>query len=115
MPWKQVTIELPHSPDVLAVLLQEGSRGSMSRYTHLDIVDWARRYAEELREQAPLPGDLLRCWQIADDMTLQWELHISSHYSMDEMRRFSHVDILLPRHFFDTWLALLTAPFAPAV
>ncbi len=115
MPWKQVTIELPYTPDALAALLQEGSRGSMSRYTHLDIVDWARRYADELQHQTPLPDELLRCWQIADDITLQWELHIAGHYSVEEMRRFSHVDILLPRHFFDTWLSLLKAPSAPAV
>lgn len=115
MPWKQVTIEQPYSPEVLAALLHEGSRGSMSRYTHLDIVNWARGYAEELQGQAPLPDNLLRCWQVADDMALQWELHISGHYSIDEMRRFSHVDILLPRHFFDTWLTLLKAPTAPAV
>lgn len=107
MPWKQVTIEYSFEADSLLMLLQEGARGSLSRYTHFDIVDWARRYAEELQRQAPLEGELLKLWQVADDMAVRWELHMASTYTIDEMKRFSQVDILLPRHYFETWLAEL--------
>lgn len=107
MPWKQVTIERPFEPASLQDLLTEGARGSLSRYTHYDIIDWATRYAEELQKSAPLSGDDLLLWQILDDMTVRWELHIASNYSIEQMKRFSHVDILLPKSYFQTWLHCL--------
>ncbi|TGG95819.1 hypothetical protein E4656_05275 [Natronospirillum operosum] len=109
MPWKQVTIERPFEPESLLELLQEGARGSLSRYTHFDIVDWSRRYAEDLQQQAPLDEEGLLLWRIADDMALRWELHMASTYTIDDMKRFSQVDILLPKHYFLTWLAELDA------
>ncbi|MEX0584452.1 MAG: hypothetical protein WEB07_01715 [Natronospirillum sp.] len=107
MPWKQVTIERALEPESLLELLQEGVKGSLSRYTHYDIMDWARRYAEAMQKEAPLASDNLRYWQVADDMTLRWELHIASTYTIEEMKRFSHVDILLPKHYFQNWLSWL--------
>lgn len=107
MPWKQVTIERPLEPESLYELLQEGAKGSLSRYTHYDIMDWARRFAEELQKQGTLCDDTLTYWRVADDMSVRWELHIASTYSIDEMKRFSHVDILLPKHYFKTWLIWL--------
>lgn len=109
MPWKQVTIERPFSPDCLYELLREGHKGSASRYTHFDIVEWAGRYASELAKLHPMPDDQRLIWRITDDMQVRWELHIASHYSINDMKRFSHVDILLPRHFFQQWLTLLDA------
>lgn len=104
MPWKQVTIERPYEPDSLHKLLEEGSKGSLSRYTHSDIIDWARGYADTLQKMAPLEPDLLPYWQVADDMGLRWELYIASTYSIDDMKRFSQTDILLPKHYFHSWL-----------
>lgn len=107
MPWKQVTIERPFAPESLHELLAEGARGSLSRYTHFDIIDWAKRYADELQKSAPLTGENLLYWQVVDDMTIRWELYIASTYSIDEMKRFSHVDILLPKYYFENWLTCL--------
>lgn len=107
MPWKQVTIERPYTEDALYELLREGAKGSASRYTHFDIVEWAGRYAQELSKQHPIPENLFRYWQVTDDMQVRWELHIASHYSINDMKRFSHVDILLPRQFFQQWLKLI--------
>ncbi|MCH8551853.1 MAG: hypothetical protein LAT62_07950 [Natronospirillum sp.] len=104
MPWKQVTIEHSFEPDSLVALLQEGARGSVSRYTHFDIVDWASRYAAELKRHQPLEGDTLKLWRVADDITVRWELHMAGTYSINEMKRFSQVDILLPKQYFETWL-----------
>lgn len=106
MPWRQTQLNIQFSPESLQELLEEGAQGTLSAYCHDTIMSWALRYADHIK---PLShqSEHQTLWLILDDMVSCWELHIASCYTMRDMKRFSRTDLVLPRHYFSTWLSYL--------
>lgn len=106
MPWRQVQLADPFSPECLRALLAEGGRGTLSTYCHDTIMTWATDYAEHLKPVRHYP-DHERIWLLLDDMITRWELHIAGSYTLRDMKRFSRTDMILPRQYFTAWLTYL--------
>lgn len=106
MPWRQVQLNDSYTPESLKRLLEEGARGTLSIYCHDTIMTWALRYAESLQPLSHQP-EHQTIWYLLIDMNTCWELHIAGCYTLRDMKRFSRTDIILPRHYFATWLAYL--------
>lgn len=106
MAWSNTPIDKTYTLSNLADLLSQGLLGSMSRFSHFQIVEWCARFVEEFdREPDPelptTPDDAL---DIADDVVVQWELHMATQYTLEELSRFAAEDVVLPKHYFEAWL-----------
>lgn len=106
MAWSDTPIEKAFTLGNLADLLSQGLLGSMSRFSHFQIVEWCARFSDEFdRETDPqLPTTIDTALDIADDVIVQWELHIASQYTLEDLSRFAISDIVLPKHYFESWL-----------
>lgn len=105
MVWEVRPIEKPYSRDHLQELLEQGERGTLSAYSHWQIVSWCSQFTDELNRHEP-QNPLLA---IADDVVVQWELHLAGQYTVEQMQRFSQNDLLMPREFFTLWLDQLNS------
>ncbi|TXR52118.1 hypothetical protein [Reinekea thalattae] len=106
MAWSEKPIDKPHTLENLADLLSQGLLGSMSRFSHFQIVEWCSQFVEHYdlsnsEEFHISPADAI-C--LADDVIVQWELYLASQYTLDDLNRFSLNDIVLPKTFFEDWL-----------
>jgi hypothetical protein len=103
MPWQQVQLADPFTPDCLRSFLEEGARGTLSKYCHDAIISWAKHYADDLRPISHQP-EHHAIWLLLEDMVACCELHIAGCYTLSDMKRFSRADMILPRRYFTTWL-----------
>lgn len=106
MAWSNDPIDKPFTLTNLADLLSQGLLGSMSRFSHFQIVEWCARFAEEFDHEADtdLPATPAQALDIADDVIVQWELYLASQYTLEELNRFSLGDVVLPKQLFENWL-----------
>lgn len=106
MAWSNEPISKPHTLSNLADVLSQGLLGSMSRFSHFQIVEWCARFCEEFDREpdTELPITPEQALDIADDVVVQWELYLATQYTLDELGRFSLGDIVLPKYYFENWL-----------
>ncbi|MHA7878452.1 MAG: hypothetical protein ACX931_01575 [Saccharospirillum sp.] len=106
MAWSTDPITKPHTLTNLADLLSQGLLGSMSRFSHFQIVEWCARFPEEFDglPSDDLPTSPEQAIVVADDVIVQWELFIAAQYTLEELGRFSLSDVVLPKPFFESWL-----------
>ena len=106
MAWSDTPIDKAYTLGNLADLLSQGLLGSMSRFSHFQIVEWCARFVDEFdREPDPqLPTTPEAALDIADDVVVQWELHMATQYTLEDLSRFASGDIVLPKQFFESWL-----------
>lgn len=111
MAWSVKPIEKPYSLANLADLLSQGLLGSMSRFSHFQIIEWCSQFVEqydlEADDELPIkPHDSIA---LADDVVVQWELYLATQYTLDDLNRFSLNDIVLPKSYFEDWLNQILA------
>lgn len=101
--WQDSEIGLTLDESSLITVIREGEKGTQSRYAHWQIVQWCARfvaYYQPLDRNNPLVN-------LADDVIVQWELHLSSQYTLEQMQKFRQADLVLPREHFSHWRQLL--------
>jgi len=106
MAWSNEPIDKAYTLSNLADLLSQGLLGSMSRFSHFQIVEWCARFAEHYDREPDneLPATPEEALDIADDVVVQWELYLATQYTLEELSRFSLGDVVLPKQLFETWL-----------
>lgn len=106
MAWSSTPISKPHSLSNLADLLSQGLLGSMSRFSHFQIVEWCARFSDNFDQQPDdqIPASPEHALDIADDVVVQWELHLATQYTLEELQRFSMDDVVLSKQYFENWL-----------
>lgn len=113
MAWSNTPITKPHTLSNLADLLSQGLLGSMSRFSHFQIVEWCARFGDDFDHQTndQIPASPELALDIVDDVVVQWELHLATQYTLEQLQRFSMDDVVLPKHYFENWLnQLLNLP-----
>ena len=100
MPWQDGPIKKQFTEANLTEVLEQGERGTLSAYSHWQIVQWCHDYVEHWRAA----GQLTPLAELADEVVVQWELYLASHYTIYQMQRFSQSDLLLPKEYFSQWL-----------
>ncbi len=111
MAWLDTPIEKTYTLKNLADLLSQGLLGSMSRFSHFQIVEWCSRFIDEYdliaEDDLPIqPNDAI-C--LADDVVVQWELFLATQYTLDDLHKFTLADVVLPKTYFEQWLNQLLA------
>lgn len=106
MAWSSEPILKPYTLTNLIDLLSQGLLGSMSRFSHFQIVEWCSRFTEEydLQPDNDIPLSPQGAIELADDVLVQWELFIATQYSLDELSMFSVSVVVLPKTHFEQWL-----------
>lgn len=106
MAWSTDPITKPHTLSNLVDLISQGLLGSMSRFSHFQIVEWCARFAQEYdgSPSEELPTTAQQGIKVADDVIVQWELFIATQYTLEELNRFSLSDVVLPKAYFENWL-----------
>lgn len=106
MAWSSTPISKPHTLSNLADLLSQGLLGSMSRFSHFQIVEWCARFGDDFDSQPDdqIPASPEQALDIADDVVVQWELHLATQYTLEDLQRFSMDDVVLPKQYFENWL-----------
>lgn len=99
MAWHIHRIELPLCIGSLEQVIKEGAKGTQSLYCHWQIIEWCAQYSENAMDNSL--GDSAA--QIADDIVVQWELYVSTRYTLEQLDRFTPTDLVLPRGFFQNW------------
>ncbi|AJQ96469.1 hypothetical protein [Gynuella sunshinyii] len=103
MSWSDSEISLEFDAENLRQLLLQGQKGTQSNYCHFQIVRWCGLLVQYLRQQ----DNLHPLIDIADDVVVQWELHLATNYTVTQMDKFSQSDLVLPKQHFSHWLKLL--------
>lgn len=111
MAWSEKPLDKAYSLPNLADLLSQGLLGSMSRYSHFQIVEWCSQFVDQydLTGDNELPITPHNAVSLADDVVVQWELYIATQYTLDDLNRFSMNDIVLPKAYFEVWLNQILA------
>lgn len=106
MAWSDTPIDKPYTITHLADLLSQGLLGSMSRFSHFQIVEWCSQFVDQynLQEDEDLPIHPADAIGLADDVVVQWELFLATQYTLDDLRQFTLSDIVLPKSYFEGWL-----------
>ncbi|BCE01966.1 hypothetical protein [Marinicellulosiphila megalodicopiae] len=99
MAWQDDPISKAYTKESLMEILAQGLLGSMSRFTHFQIIEWCVRFREQHENDVKAFHI-----QVSDDVIVQWELFIASSYTLEQMRSFSLSDIVLPKTYFEQWL-----------
>lgn len=111
MAWSVKPIEKPYTLRNFADLLSQGLLGSMSRFSHFQIIEWCSQFVDlyDLEPDEEFTMTPNQAIALADDVVVQWELYIATQYSLDDLNRFSLTDVVLPKQFFEDWLNQLLA------
>lgn len=111
MAWSEQTIEKAYNLQNLADLLSQGLLGSMSRFSHFQIVEWCSHFVEEfdLEKDDNFSIKPSEAIAIADDVVVQWELFLATQYTLDDLHKFALSDVVLPKAYFEQWLNQLLA------
>ena len=111
MAWSDTPIEKAYTLANFADLLSQGLLGSMSRFSHFQIVEWCSRFVDEYDrapdEQIPLAPE--KAVALADDVVVQWELYLATQVTLDDLNRFTLSDVVLPKSHFEQWLNTMLA------
>lgn len=100
MSWSDKQLDWELNSQSLTILLAEASRGSMSEFSHYQIIRWLGRFADDV---TPI-NEQTRCLtNMCDDATVVWELFVSSHYTLEQLQKFSLNDVILPKEHFAQW------------
>lgn len=108
MTWASERIQLALNVDSFAKLVCEGTKGSLSQYAHVHIIDWCDRYGKHLSTFAHFSASLARVQELADDLVVQWELYIAATYTIDQINQYDPAHLLLPSYHFETCLKALS-------
>ncbi len=111
MAWSDKPIDKPYNLVFLADLISQGLLGSMSRFSHFQIVEWCSHFVEtyDLTDDDDVPISPTNAIIVADDVVVQWELYLATQYSLDDLNKFSLSDVVLPKTFFEDWLNQILA------
>ena len=111
MAWSEDPIKKPFTLENFADLLSQGLLGSMSRFSHFQIVEWCSQFVEhyDLAQDENIPVEPQKALALADDIVVQWELFIATKYTLDQLSTFSMSDVVLPKSYFEDWLNTLLA------
>ncbi|MDX1343550.1 hypothetical protein [Reinekea sp. G2M2-21] len=106
MAWLDTPIEKPYTLRNLADLLSQGLLGSMSRFSHFQIVEWCSHFVDEydMSPDSELPLTPTAAIALADDVVVQWELFLATQYTLDDLHKFTLADVVLPKSYFEQWL-----------
>ncbi|WP_320826229.1 hypothetical protein [Reinekea sp.] len=106
MAWSDKPIEKPYSLVNLADLLSQGLLGSMSRFSHFQIVEWCSHFVEkyDLTADIDIPITPSNAIALADDVVVQWELFLATQYTLDDLNKFVLSDVVMPKAHFEQWL-----------
>lgn len=99
MAWHIHRIELPLCISSLEKLIEEGTKGAQSLYCHWQIIEWCAQFSEQAIDTSVTDSAA----KIADDIVVQWELYVSTQYTLEQLDRFTPADLVLPRGFFQNW------------
>jgi hypothetical protein len=100
MSWSDKQLDWELNPHSLITLLAEAARGSMSEFSHYQIIRWLGRFADEVNANEETMRQLTN---MCDDATVVWELFVSSHYTLEQLQKFSLNDVILPKEHFAQW------------
>lgn len=111
MAWSDTPIDKPYTLENFADLLSQGLLGSMSRFSHFQIVEWCSHFVEQydLQPDDQIPMEPAKAIALADDVVVQWELYLATQYTLDDLNRFTLSDVVLPKNYFEQWLNSLLA------
>jgi hypothetical protein len=106
MAWSDQPIEKAYTLKNLADLLSQGLLGSMSRFSHFQIIEWCSHFVEQydLAADEDIPLAPTSAITLADDVVVQWELYLATQYTLDDLHKFALSDVVLPKTFFEQWL-----------
>jgi len=106
MVWSDTPIQKPYSLVNLADLLSQGLLGSMSRFSHFQIVEWCSHFVEnyDLTPNNDIPIPAASAIALADDVVVQWELFLATQYTLDDLSKFTLSDVVMPKAYFEQWL-----------
>lgn len=104
-------IDLPFTVVNLSALLAEGAH-SDGRYTHQQIKDWADQFWRTQFEMPTsrgvnVPPVIEKAAELAQEIEMQWDMHLSNTYTLPELQRLDFPQVHLPREWFTSWLARL--------
>jgi hypothetical protein len=109
MVWHNHHIDLPQSLASLVHVVAEGAKGTQSHYCHWQIIEWCAAFSVNPSANN-IDDPIVR---IADDIVVQWELYVSTQYTLEQLDRFTPADLVLPRGFFQNWQQQLIKVTAP--
>lgn len=111
MAWSDTPIDKPYTLASFADLLSQGLLGSMSRFSHFQIVEWSSHFVDEfdLQPDDKIPLEPAKAIALADDVVVQWELYLATQYTLDDLNRFTLADVVLPKTYFEQWINTLLA------
>ena len=106
MAWSDTPIQKPYSLANLADLLSQGRLGSMSRFSHFQIVEWCSHFVDnyDLAPDSDIPIAAASAVALADDVVVQWELFLATQYTLDDLNKFTLSDVVMPKAYFEQWL-----------
>jgi len=106
MAWSDKPIDKPYTLTNFADLLSQGLLGSMSRFSHFQIIEWCSQFVDnyDLKAEESLPISPTDAIALADDVVVQWELYLATQYTLDDLNKFTLSDVVLPKTHFEQWL-----------
>lgn len=97
-------IPLPFTRESVLRVLEFGARPEQSPYSHKQIAQWCDRFWCSYLETSA-PPDIQALLPILTDVDMQWDLHLTNTYTIEELRSRSFEDEVLPVEWFRDWLA----------
>jgi hypothetical protein len=97
--WQE--IPLIFLPENLVSLLAQGAALENTNYTHQDIAHWCDRFYI-----AFICGDFTDDGvfvSVAEDVSVQWDLFLSSTYSLEQLQKLDFSRVKLPKQWFKDW------------
>ncbi len=113
------SISLPFTLANLRALLAEGERPD-ARYTHQQIKAWAdgfwwTQFEPVVSLGADVPPEIEKAAELAQEIEMQWDMHLANTYTLLELQRVDFSHVRLPTKWFADWLARLHQLAPPTV
>lgn len=100
--WRE--IPLLFTRESLITVLAWGASEQPSQHSHQDIAHWCDRLHMASVTDTP-EGDALRpLADIAEDVSVQWELYLANTYTLEQLRTLQFSTVTLPVEWFQGWL-----------
>lgn len=111
MTWTTSPLTLAYQWQNLAQLIRQGQLGSSSNYSHQQIIDWCLAFARDFEAEPQVlhAKQVQALRHLADEMGVQWELHVATYYTLEQMARIDQNDLILPKALFNQWQQQLEA------
>ncbi len=104
MTWSTQDISLAYTSENLGYVISQGILGSSSAYSHHQLINWCISFSQHFDDPGLNDPQRAKYQALADDISVQWELHLAGHYSLEQMSRIDLNDLILPKSFFQHWL-----------